>query len=165
MPLAPEAGIIVFELEPAVRGIGRYDEHHRNFIEAEPEVTLDSNPIARPGDDEPEMRKALRRLLTCRGFGVEEYDCGEDLLAAVGSRPPDCLLLDLHLPGINGFDVLEAFRSRQIPVPIIVITAHDESDTAERARELGASAYLKKPVDRDALLSAIASLASRDQKS
>jgi CheY-like chemotaxis protein len=115
-------------------------------------------------DDEPEMRKALRRLLTCRGFRVEEYERGEDLLAALGSQPLDYLLLDLHMPGINGFDVLEAFRSRQIPVPVIVITAHDEPGTAERVRALGASAYLKKPVDRDALLSALAVATSHDQK-
>jgi len=107
-------------------------------------------------DDEPEMRKALRRLLACRGFRVEEYERGEDLLTALGSQPLDYLLLDLHMPGINGFDVLEAFRSRQIPVPVIVITAHDEPGAAERVLALGASAYLKKPVDRDALLSAIA---------
>jgi CheY-like chemotaxis protein len=106
-------------------------------------------------DDEPEMRKALRRLLGCRGFGVEEYERAEDLLTALDSHPPDYLLLDLHMPGLNGFDVLEAIHSRQIPVPVIVITAHDEPGTAERAKALGASAYLKKPVDRDALLAAI----------
>jgi FixJ family two-component response regulator len=107
-------------------------------------------------DDEPEMRKALRRLLLSRGFRVEEYERGEDLLTALSSHPLDCLLLDLHMPGINGFDVLEALRTRGIPLPVIVITAHDEPGTSERVRELGASAYLKKPVDRDALLSAIA---------
>jgi FixJ family two-component response regulator len=106
-------------------------------------------------DDEPEMRKALRRLLASRGFLVEEYERGEDLLVAVVTHPLDCLLLDLHMPGLNGFDVLEAFRSQQIPVPVVVITAHDESGMAERVRVLGASAYLKKPVDRDDLLAAI----------
>jgi len=110
------------------------------------------------------MRKALRRLLTCRGFRVEEYECGEALLAAIDSHPLEILLLDLHMPGINGFDVLEAFRDRLIPVPVIVITAHDEPGTAERVRALGASAYMKKPVDRDALLSAIAAATSHDQK-
>ena len=106
-------------------------------------------------DDEPEMRKALRRLLTCRGFRVEEYERAEDLLAVLDSHPLDYLLLDLHMPEANGFDVLEACRSRHITVPVIVITAHDEPGTAERVRALGASAYLKKPVDRDALLDAI----------
>jgi CheY-like chemotaxis protein len=108
-------------------------------------------------DDEPEMRKALRRLLASRGFHAEEYGCGEELLAALDVHPVDCLLLDLHMPGMTGFDVLETFRSRRMPVPVIVITAHDEPGTAERVRALGAVAYLKKPVDRDALLAAIAS--------
>ena len=115
-------------------------------------------------DDEPEMRKALRRLLTCRGFRVHEYARAEDLLAALDSGPLDYLLLDLHMSGLNGFDVLEAFQSRHIGVPVIVITAHDEPGTAERVRALGACAYLKKPVDRDALLSAIQDATSPNQK-
>lgn len=116
-----------------------------------------NGPLIAVLDDEPEMRKALRRLLTCRGFRVEEYGGAENLLASLGTCPLDCLLLDLHMPGINGFDVLETFRSRLIPVPVIVITAHDDAGTEDRVRSLGASAYLKKPVDRDALISAIES--------
>ncbi len=116
-------------------------------------------PAAQPTigvlDDEPDMRKALRRLLSCRGFQVEEYDRGADVLDAVGSHRLDCLLLDLQMEGINGFEVLEAFLARQIHLPVIVITAHDEPGTAERVRGLGAVAYLKKPVDRDTLLSSI----------
>ncbi len=111
-------------------------------------------------DDEPEMRKAPHRLLACRGFRVEEYERGEDPFAAAGLHTMNYLSLDLHLPGINGFDVLEAFLSQQVRVPAIVITAHDEPDTAERVRALGACAYLKKPVDRDALVAAIAAAAS-----
>jgi FixJ family two-component response regulator len=113
-------------------------------------------------DDEPEMRKALRRLLTTRGFRVQEYACAEVLLADLGSLSLDYLLLDLHMPGMNGFDVLEAFLSRQIPVP--VITAHDEPGTAERVMALGAVACLGKPVDRDALLSALAAAPSHGRK-
>jgi CheY-like chemotaxis protein len=112
-------------------------------------------PVIAVLDDEPEMRKALRRLLASRGFCVQEYACGEELLAALGSHLPDCLLLDLHMPGVNGFEVLEALRSRGLAVPVIVITAHDEPGTAEQVRALGVTAYLKKPVDRDTLLSAI----------
>jgi FixJ family two-component response regulator len=116
---------------------------------------LKGPPVIAVLDDESEMRKALRRLLTSRGYQVDEYERGEDLLAALGSQPMDCLLLDLHMAGINGFDVLEAFRIRRIPVPVIVITAHDEPGTADRVHALGATAYLKKPVDRDVLLAAI----------
>jgi FixJ family two-component response regulator len=106
-------------------------------------------------DDEPAMRKALRRLLTSRGFRVEEYERGEELIAALDSNSLDCLLLDLHMPGLNGFDVLETCRSRRISVPVIVFTAHDEPGTAERVLALGASAYLKKPVNKQALLAGI----------
>ncbi len=115
-------------------------------------------------DDEPEMRKALHRLLTCRGYQVEEYERGEDLLDTLGSHRLDCLLLDLQLEGINGFEVLEAFLAREIHLPVIVITAHDEPGTAERVRDLGAVAYLKKPVDRDTLLSAISAALTHNER-
>jgi FixJ family two-component response regulator len=106
-------------------------------------------------DDEPAMRKALHRLLTSCGFHVEDYESGEELIAASGSNSLDCLLLDLHMPGLNGFDVLETWRSRRIAVPVIVITAYDEPGMAERVLALGASAYLKKPAEKQALLAAI----------
>jgi FixJ family two-component response regulator len=118
-----------------------------------------AQPVIAVVDDEPEMRKALRRLLATRGFRVEEYERGDQFLAAVGSRPLHCVLLDLQLPGINGFEVLEALGIRRIPVPVIVITAHDEPGTAKRVGALGASAYLKKPVERDVLFAAIAEAA------
>ncbi len=114
-------------------------------------------PLVAVLDDEPEMRKALRRLLTSRGYRVEEYERGEDLLAVIGSRAIDYLLLDLHMPGLNGFELLEEFQARQIQLAVLVITAHDEPGTEDRVRALNACAYLKKPVDRDALLSALQS--------
>jgi FixJ family two-component response regulator len=114
-------------------------------------------------DDEPDMRRALRRLLACHGFKVVEYGQAEELLASLDTRLPDYLLLDLHMPGINGFDVLEAVHTRQIPVPVIVITAHDEPGTVECAIALGASAFLKKPVDKDTLFAAIDAAAAGKQ--
>ena len=121
-------------------------------------------PVVAILDDEAEMRKALRRLLTCRGFQVEEHERGEDLLAVLDSHSLDFLLLDLHMPGTNGFDVLEALRSRAIALPVIVITAHDEPGTAERVMALGASAYLKKPVNKQALLAALEAAAPASGK-
>jgi FixJ family two-component response regulator len=112
-------------------------------------------PVIAILDDEAEMRKAIRRLLTCRGYLVEEYEDGEALFVSLDSHSLDCLLLDLHMPGMNGFDVLETLRSRKVTVPVIVITAHDEPGTAERVLGLGASSFLKKPVDKDELLAAL----------
>lgn len=106
-------------------------------------------------DDEPKMRKALGRLLKTHGFLVEEFAFAEELLATCTTRLPDCLLLDLHMPGLNGFDVLERFAAQQLPVPVVVITGHDAPGTAERVRTLGASDYLLKPLDEANLLAAI----------
>ena len=113
-------------------------------------------------DDEPQMRKALRRLLAAHGFRVEAYEQGKDFLAALPSHPADCLVLDLHMPEVNGFDVLAAFESQHAVTPVVVITGHDEPGTAARALSLGASAYLTKPVDELALLSAIKSAITAD---
>jgi FixJ family two-component response regulator len=114
-------------------------------------------PVVAVLDDEPQMRKALRRLLSTHGLRVEVYESGNDFLAALPSHPADCLVLDLHMPQVSGFDVLAAFKSQHLPTPVVVITGHDEPTTSDRVRRLGASAYLKKPVDESALLSAITS--------
>ena len=112
-------------------------------------------------DDEPQMRKALRRLLGCHGFRVEDYERGNDFLAALPSHPADCLVLDLHMPDVSGFDVLTTLAARHVTTPVVVITGHGEPGTAERVLALGASAYLTKPVDEAVLLSAIHSAIER----
>ena len=112
------------------------------------------------------MRKALRRLLATHDFRVEDYENGKDFLAKLPSHPADCVVLDLHMPGVNGFDVLTVLKSCPAAPPVVVVTGHDEPGTAERTRALGVSEYLKKPVDELALLSAIraAMLAGRSNR-
>ncbi len=117
----------------------------------------DSPPVIAVLDDEPKMRKALHRLLATHGFRVEDYERGNELLAALPSHPADCLVLDLHMPEVSGFDVLAALDPQHGATPVVVITGHDEPGTAERVRALGASAFLKKPVDETALVAAIKS--------
>jgi FixJ family two-component response regulator len=108
-------------------------------------------------DDEPQMRKALRRLLTTYGFEVETYESGDAFLASLSSHPADCLVLDLQMPALNGFDVLAALQSRHSATPVVVITAHDEPGTEERVHALGARGFVRKPVDASLLVLAIAS--------
>jgi FixJ family two-component response regulator len=67
---------------------------------------MGTQPVVAVVDDEPEMRKAIRRLLATRGYRVEEYDSGDKFLAALDSRPAHCVLLDLHMPGVSSFEVL-----------------------------------------------------------
>ena len=106
-------------------------------------------------DDEVQMRKALSRLLRSHGFDVETFSCGDHLMSSMIVEAPDCLVLDLHMPDMSGFDVLKAFDSLNIKVPVIVITGHDEPHNSARVLALGASAYLTKPLDESCLLAAI----------
>lgn len=101
------------------------------------------------------MRSALGRLLGTHGYAVELFETGDDFLKAVQNHWPDCLLLDLHMPRTTGFDVLQAMTSMRIKVPAIVVTGHDEPGNAERAYELGAAAYLLKPLDESTLVDTI----------
>jgi len=115
-----------------------------------------TRPLIAVLDDEPQMCKALGRLLKTQGFDVVTFALGEELLAACASQLPDCLLLDLHMPGLNGFEVLERFSTQRVPVPVVVITGHEQPGNAERVRALGAVDYLLKPVNEHSLLEAIA---------
>jgi len=101
------------------------------------------------------MRLALGRLLRTHGYNVEPFESGDDFLKTVESDRPDCMLLDLHMPGTTGFDVLESMSSRHTSVPVIVITGHDEPGNTERVRALGAADYLLKPLDESILIEAI----------
>jgi DNA-binding response OmpR family regulator len=112
-----------------------------------------TRPLIAVLDDEPQFCKALSRLLKTHGFEVITFLLGEEFLAACESRLPDCLLLDLHMPDLNGFEVLERIAARHVPV--LVITGHDQRGNAERVRALGAADYFLKPVNEPQLLDAI----------
>jgi FixJ family two-component response regulator len=114
-----------------------------------------TRPLIAVLDDEPQMCKALRRLLKTHGFEVVTFAGGAELLAACASRLPNCLLLDLHMPDLNGFEVLERLAAQHLLVPVVVITGHDQLGYAERVRALGGVDYLLKPLNEAQLLAAI----------
>jgi FixJ family two-component response regulator len=108
-------------------------------------------------DDDADVRVALQRLVCSAGFAVETYASGLEFLRSVEDHEPDCLVLDLHMPGMSGFDVQDALARQLAGVPVVVVTGHDTPESRLRALKLGARAYLCKPVDGEALLSAIGS--------
>jgi len=106
-------------------------------------------------DDDAFVCKALQRLLRSAGLSVETYSSGETFLKSLASHAPDCLVLDLHMPELNGFDVQVELQRMGASIPVIVITGHDTPEARARALRNGAKAYINKPVDDDVLLSAI----------
>jgi FixJ family two-component response regulator len=112
-----------------------------------------TRPLINVLDDELQFCKALARLLKTHGFEVVTYTHGEEFLTACESRLPNCLLLDLHMPDLNGFEILE--RIAPLHVPVLVITGHDQPGNAQRVRALGAFDYFLKPVNENRLLAAI----------
>lgn len=101
------------------------------------------------------MCRALQRLLVAAGFTVDAFASGEEFLRSIRESVPDYVILDLHMPGMTGFEVQERLAEARVPVPVIVITGHDSPEARERALAAGAAAYLCKPADEDVLLAAI----------
>jgi len=106
-------------------------------------------------DDEEAVRIALRRLLRSASLNVETFSSGAEFLESVKDHQPDCIVLDLHMPRVNGFAVQARLAEAGVRLPVVVITGHDADETRERALAGGAVAYLRKPVDDQALLDAI----------
>ncbi|MCC7326448.1 MAG: response regulator [Burkholderiales bacterium] len=107
-------------------------------------------------DDEVEFRLALARVLVAHRFECASFTTGEELIAAVAARHFDCVLLDLHMPGMSGFDVLTALQQSPAAPPAIVITGHDDPAYRDRGLALGALACHRKPIRTADLLTAIA---------
>ena len=105
-------------------------------------------------DDDASLLRALRRLLDATGFRVETFSSAEQFLES-DHRKADCLILDVHLGGLSGLDLQERLAKSGVNTPVVIITAHDEPSTRERAQRAGAVAYLRKPFDDDTLIDAI----------
>ena len=95
-------------------------------------------------DDEPGVRKLLKRCLEPEGYDVITASDGDSALAAMRKCQPDLVVLDILMPGLDGFDVLELIRQRS-DIPIIMLSGKQEVTTVRDALILGADDYLRKP--------------------
>ena len=116
-------------------------------------------------DDDHSVRKAIRRLLRSADLEAEAYGSGKEFLATLPVNVPDCLVLDLHMPDMNGLQVQQRLREGGVHLPVIIITGYDEPGMQARCLAAGASAYLRKPLEDKVLLDAISSAIARNEAS
>ncbi|MBD3895093.1 response regulator [Halomonas sp. ML-15] len=111
-------------------------------------------------DDEPNIVLSLEFLMQQAGFDVATAEDGESALTSVAEGAPDLILLDISLPGISGFDVLEQLRAdpAHAELPIIMLTAHGREVEREKGLALGADDYITKPFSTQALVDKVQGL-------
>jgi len=104
-------------------------------------------------DDDPAVLKALSRLLRSRSFCARTYGSGREFLAALQTDIPECLIVDLQMPDMNGVELLQHLVSNGINIPTILITAH--GDAVLHSDDGGFVARLRKPLQEETLFDAI----------
>jgi FixJ family two-component response regulator len=106
-------------------------------------------------DDDQSVLRAIVLLLRSAGFDARAFSSGAEFLAQSRVSENDCIILDLNMPGINGFELMAKMAAQGINARIIIITAYDDAENRERAQKLKAAAFLTKPVDDQALIDTI----------
>ena len=106
-------------------------------------------------DDDEAVRESLQAWLESEGYAVRALPSGDAYLDSHAGEADGVLLLDLNMPGRDGHEVMGALAARKAQVPVIVITAIDDSATRQKALRSGAKAVLTKPIEHDALLAAL----------
>jgi two-component system CheB/CheR fusion protein len=106
-------------------------------------------------DDDEAVRDSLKILLMTQGADVRDFDSCENFIAAYEPSTGECLILDVNLPGMSGFDLLSQLRTERILVPVILISGNPGTDMLSRARQLGAIDLLDKPVGFPRLLESL----------
>ena len=112
-------------------------------------------------EDDASFRRALERLLCASGFEVHTFASAEEFLGSAAPESHACLILDIRLPGMSGFELFDHLTASAGPRPAIFITAQDEDSMQQRVSRIPNSVYLRKPVVGAVLLEAIRSLLSR----
>ena len=106
-------------------------------------------------DDDASVRRALHRLIRTAGFEVESYADGGAYLERPAPSMPACLVLDIRMPGMTGFEFQRAIAGTNRDLPTVFITGHGGEEVRAQGLDAGAVAVLFKPIDEDALLTAI----------
>lgn len=106
-------------------------------------------------EDDARIRTALLRLFRFAHYRAQAFCSADALLGSLSKRMPSCVVLDLHLPGMSGLELLRRLAKLDPFPPVVVITAHDDERVETACRALGSKRYFRKPIDCDKLLDAV----------
>ena len=118
-------------------------------------TTTEQVPTVFIVDDDPAIRFAMQALMDSVNIQHEIFSSADEFLATVPEQRPGCLVLDIRMPGLGGLELQQELIEHDNTLPIIFITAFESARTQERALELGARAFLRKPLDSEKLLEEI----------
>src|SRR5688572_29177900 len=114
-------------------------------------------------DDDHAIRWVLEKALKSAGFDVSSFPGAAELLDELENDTPDALISDIRMPGTNGLELLNRLRGEHPALPIIIMTAHSDLDSAVAAYQGGAFEYLPKPFDVDEAVALVRRAAQRAQ--
>ena len=112
-------------------------------------------------DDEAPVRTMLGRLLRLADYEVAAYGCGDEFIASLATRRPECVILDVHMPGLSGFDVQSRMCTAGVDIPVVFITASDDLALDAKVQQVGGVKLLRKPFSNDDLLEAVGAALER----
>jgi two-component system response regulator FixJ len=116
-------------------------------------------------DDDPALRDSLGFLLGSAGFSVRLFESAEAFLDILSSIIGGCVITDVRMQGLDGVELVRRLRSANHAIPVIVITGHGDVPLAVAAMKLGATDFMEKPFDGDALVAAVNSALAQDAPS
>src|SRR5437899_214438 len=103
-------------------------------------------------DDDASVRQSARRLIRSFGYRAEAFGSAEEFLDSGQAKKTACLILDVRMPRMDGLELQRRLAGSKLPIPIVFITARASEEEERRALQAGAVAFLRKPVEKEALL-------------
>lgn len=120
-------------------------------------------PVVHLVDNDPQVLKAVARLLASEGIRTEASQSTQEFLARYDASVPGCVVLDVAMPGGSGLELQQALHDSHVDVPIVFLSGRADVPQSVRAMKVGALDFLTKPVDADALVSAVRRGIARDE--
>jgi len=116
---------------------------------------VSKEPLIAVVDDDDSFRLALAESLRSLGYDAKEFASAEEFIAGDEEGPCDCVITDIHMPGMSGFEFSQLLASRHSRIPVILVTAIPDPGLENKAKISGSVCLLKKPVQSDALINCL----------